>query len=102
MVKKFIRQVEFYFNDLDQVGLQIGDGDRHDLSSEVLPKIDVSCLAKKVGRTTKLQKPEEVIEQLDSKTIDASPIEHDTTLEEFETFFNQSTKEIVFGCAFAL
>nr|GFB29522.1 hypothetical protein [Tanacetum cinerariifolium] len=31
IVKKFIRQVEFYFRDLDQVGLQIGEGDLHDL-----------------------------------------------------------------------
>ncbi|GJZ03461.1 hypothetical protein Tco_0536736, partial [Tanacetum coccineum] len=30
-INKFIRQVEFYFNDLDQVGLHIREGDRHDL-----------------------------------------------------------------------
>nr|GEV29955.1 la protein 1 [Tanacetum cinerariifolium] len=54
--------------------------------------LKISKDAKKVVRTTKLQKPEEVIEQLDSRTTDASPIAYDTTLEELETFFNQSTK----------
>ncbi|PWA74866.1 hypothetical protein CTI12_AA248270 [Artemisia annua] len=54
--------------------------------------LKISEDGKKVGRTTELRKPEEVIEQLDSRTIAASPIEYDTTLEEVETFFNQSTK----------
>jgi lupus La protein len=54
--------------------------------------LKISEDGKKVGRTTELRKPEEVIEQLDSRTIAASPIEYDTTLEEVETFFNQSAK----------
>lgn len=49
---------------------------------------------KKVGRTTELPKAEEAIEQLDSRTIAASPIEYDIKLEEVESFFGQSAKVI--------
>ncbi|KAM3687761.1 hypothetical protein ACB098_10G101500 [Castanea mollissima] len=47
---------------------------------------------KKVGRTTELLKPEDVIEQLDIKTIAASPLEYDVTREVLETYFNQFAK----------
>uniref|UniRef100_A0A7N0V1Z9 La protein 1 n=1 Tax=Kalanchoe fedtschenkoi TaxID=63787 RepID=A0A7N0V1Z9_KALFE len=47
---------------------------------------------KKVGRTTELLKPEEVIEQVDSRTIAATPLPYDVKVEELETFFGQFAK----------
>ncbi|XP_024963499.1 la protein 1 isoform X2 [Cynara cardunculus var. scolymus] len=54
--------------------------------------LKISEDGKKVGRTTELPKPEEAIDQLDGRTIAASPIEYDIKLEEVESFFGQSTK----------
>ncbi|KAL5729208.1 hypothetical protein ACHQM5_002187 [Ranunculus cassubicifolius] len=47
---------------------------------------------KKVGRSSELAKPEEVIEQLDSRTICASPFEHNVTQEGVESFFSKLGK----------
>ncbi|PON34077.1 Lupus La protein [Parasponia andersonii] len=58
--------------------------------AEILRKsncLRVSDDGKRVGRVSELNEPEEVIEQVDTRTMAVSPLEYDVKIEDLEVFF---------------
>ncbi|KAL9250467.1 La protein 1-like protein [Drosera capensis] len=82
--------------------LSLGEAKPEDISEETLMAVantlrtsgflKVSEDGMKVGRATELAKPEELIEQLDNRTVAASPLPYDVTREAIESFFGQLAK----------
>ncbi|XXG47998.1 hypothetical protein AAC387_Pa02g2552 [Persea americana] len=54
--------------------------------------LKISEDGKRVGRSTAMLKPEEIIEQVDTRTIAASPLEYTVKLEDVESFFGKYGK----------
>ncbi|WVZ74653.1 hypothetical protein U9M48_022813 [Paspalum notatum var. saurae] len=52
----------------------------------------VSEDGKKIGRASELQEPDEIIEQVDSRTVAASPLPYNVKLEDVQSFFAQHAK----------
>ncbi|RLM78802.1 la protein 1-like [Panicum miliaceum] len=56
------------------------------------PVLRVSEDGKKIGRASELLKPDEIIEQVDSRTVAASPLPYNVKLEGVQSFFAQYAK----------
>ncbi|CAL4886769.1 unnamed protein product [Urochloa decumbens] len=56
------------------------------------PALRVSEDGKKIGRASELLKPDEVIEQVDSRTVAATPLPYNVKLEDVKSFFAQHAK----------
>ncbi|KHG17682.1 La [Gossypium arboreum] len=80
--KAVLRQVEFYFSD--------SNIPRDNFLKKKINEDDDG--RKKVGRSTALLEPEELLEQLDSRTIAATPFEFNVEMEAVEAFFGQYAK----------
>ncbi|CAM8889800.1 unnamed protein product [Rhodiola kirilowii] len=82
--------------------LGLGDVKADDVSEETVQLVaealksstflKISEDGKKVGRISKLSNPDELIEQVNSRTIAAAPLPHDVKSEDLESYFSQFAK----------
>lgn len=82
--------------------LKLGDEKAEDISEDTVKAVaetlrtssflKVSEDGQKVGRVTEMAKPEEVIEQLDVRTVAVSPLPYNVKIEDVESLFGQSPK----------
>ncbi|KMT18160.1 hypothetical protein BVRB_2g031890 [Beta vulgaris subsp. vulgaris] len=74
----------------DQIPLATVDAVSETLRSSGFLKLSED--GRRVGRSVQLNKPEEVIEQVDGRTIAASPVPYDANIDEIKSFFAQYAK----------